>query len=551
MKRLVTFGLFGVVGGSLALILIPIVILLGLFDFFTGGKTMQPATAQPPFNAPPITQALTTEYLDALSVAVGAETGGGVSQVTGDLEASIAAIASGGRVFSQRYVCTNGQADTERCSLNHPGSHTVREDAGLGNINSGGDPPVHVSGWTPYFGPHGLMVFNVALQTGAITTLYNQFLHQTMSLQPPKQCPEPPGTVYVKPALEAYGRYLQNPQVSPVGFAESVRQMNHQYVYHDTLGAWADATWEPQHAVRTPGRAGALGGTTQAPGYYVDTPQEGPLWIIVDAWGPVGRGTQQWKLPQYVGGSHPHCQYYPIHITQLVRAQEVWVRSGNGPTHIAQWTGIVTPSEVQYPLYPGGAAFVVKARIHRDTMVYANYLDNGQTASVPLVPSVNAFHPVGTGGRLPSPHDPSPLTVCAAITRWRPFINEAAAATGTPAAIIASDMMNESGGHESAISSTGAIGLMQLEPGTARAMGVNPYNAQQNLLGGARYLAQLHAEFHSWRLAFAAYNEGPGKVPQNETWAQAASHLPPAVAQYAIDVYSLAQRISANTSCPA
>ena len=73
-------------------------------------------------------------------------------------------------------------------------------------------------------------------------------------------------------------------------------------------------------------------------------------------------------------------------------------------------------------------------------------------------------------------------------------------------------MNQESGGNPNALSSAGAIGLMQLMPGTAAALGVNPTNPQQNLLGGAKYLASLDKEFKNWQLALAAYNAGPGTV---------------------------------------
>jgi len=62
------------------------------------------------------------------------------------------------------------------------------------------------------------------------------------------------------------------------------------------------------------------------------------------------------------------------------------------------------------------------------------------------------------------------------------------------------------------ISSAGAIGVMQLEPATAAALGVDATDPYDNIRGGCMYLAQMFAKYGSWQLALAAYNWGPKKV---------------------------------------
>lgn len=91
----------------------------------------------------------------------------------------------------------------------------------------------------------------------------------------------------------------------------------------------------------------------------------------------------------------------------------------------------------------------------------------------------------------------------------------------------------ESRFHPEARSARGAIGVMQLMPETARALGVNPLDVSQNIHGGARYLRRMLAEFGGdVRLALAAYNAGPeavrrygGVPPYAETKAYVAAIL--------------------------
>lgn len=78
-------------------------------------------------------------------------------------------------------------------------------------------------------------------------------------------------------------------------------------------------------------------------------------------------------------------------------------------------------------------------------------------------------------------------------------------------ALLRSLIEQESQGNHGARSGAGAIGLTQLMPGTAAAMGIDPYDPVQNVRGGARYLRQmLEARNGNLEEALIAYNAGPG-----------------------------------------
>ena len=92
-------------------------------------------------------------------------------------------------------------------------------------------------------------------------------------------------------------------------------------------------------------------------------------------------------------------------------------------------------------------------------------------------------------------------------------VRDAAIRFGVAPGLIRAVIQIESAGDPGAVSHAGAMGLMQLMPATAAALGVVcAFEPRQNVLGGTRYLRSLRDELGSWRRALSAYNAGPARV---------------------------------------
>ena len=108
----------------------------------------------------------------------------------------------------------------------------------------------------------------------------------------------------------------------------------------------------------------------------------------------------------------------------------------------------------------------------------------------------------------------------AAIDRFAKFLHLASDRFAVPARWIRAVLEIESGGDEHSISPRGAMGLMQLMPGTwvelsARyGLGLDPFDARDNILAGTAYLKEMHDRFGSVGF-LAAYHAGPSRYEQH------------------------------------
>ena len=141
----------------------------------------------------------------------------------------------------------------------------------------------------------------------------------------------------------------------------------------------------------------------------------------------------------------------------------------------------------------------------------------------------------------------APVTSVQQKSALSSYVDDASHRFALPAKWIWAVMQQESAGKRLALSPKGAMGLMQLMPGTWQLMrqkhnlGADPYDAKDNILAGAAYLREMHDRFGTNGF-LAAYNAGPGRL---EAHLKTGQPLPDETINY---VVKISQRLDFPTS---
>jgi soluble lytic murein transglycosylase-like protein len=132
---------------------------------------------------------------------------------------------------------------------------------------------------------------------------------------------------------------------------------------------------------------------------------------------------------------------------------------------------------------------------------------------------------------------PTLSPACPVPAAFRSAFAKAAAQTAVPASLLVATAYEESRMNPGARSGAGALGLLQVMPGTARELGLTAYEPRATVLAGARYLRQLLNRYGDVELALAAYNAGPATIDR-------VGHAPAESLRYAKNVEARAAVLS-------
>lgn len=141
---------------------------------------------------------------------------------------------------------------------------------------------------------------------------------------------------------------------------------------------------------------------------------------------------------------------------------------------------------------------------------FAQALNSAQNAPTSAGESTNNLPPLPVA---PDGETVRPLPASSA-SQFAPLVQQSAGKYGVDPGLVSAVIQAESGGNPSAVSSAGAMGLMQLMPETVSESGIdNPFDPAENIDAGTRKLSGLLNEYGgNVDLALAAYNAGKGAV---------------------------------------
>lgn len=153
----------------------------------------------------------------------------------------------------------------------------------------------------------------------------------------------------------------------------------------------------------------------------------------------------------------------------------------------------------------------------------------GDSIVVPGGGPLSAPPPAPSGGTTTTVRPPEPMSFAPDLDMKIGMLEEK---YNLPPGSYRSLVQAESGGRPGVVSPKGAVGYAQVMPGTAKDLGIDPNNPDQNLEGGARYLRQQLDKFGNLGHAYVAYNWGPGNA---DMWVKSGAdpaRLPPETRAY-------------------